>query len=107
MNHRLNELLLERGRLQERIVTQRYVLRQQIVPVSHALGAVDRGIARINAAGQYLRSHPSMAIIAVAALFFMRTRRMMRWAKRGFVVWQSWRVVRERLAMFAARIRHS
>lgn len=105
MNSRTNELLLQRGRLLERITTQRYVLRQELVPLCTALGGVDRGIARINSVGRYLKSHPSLAILGVSALFFMKSNRLLRWAKRGFFVWQSWRALRERLSMFGARVR--
>lgn len=105
MNRRFDELLLQRGRLQERILTQRYVLRQEVLPIYDALGTVDRGIAKINSVGRYIKSHPSLAILALTALFFMKSRRTLRWAKRGFFVWQSWRALRERLSMFGARVR--
>lgn len=105
MNRRFDELLLQRGRLLERITTQRYVLRQEIMPVRRALGAVDRGIARVNSVGRYIKGHPSLAILALGALFFVKSRRLLRWAKRGFFVWQSWRALRQRLSMFSARVR--
>jgi hypothetical protein len=105
MNRRLDELLIERGRLLERVTTQRYFLRQELIPVCQALGAVDRGIAKANSIGRYIKSHPSLAILALAALFFMKSRRPLQWAKRGFFVWQSWRALRDRLAMFGARVR--
>lgn len=105
MNRRLDELLIERGRLLERITTQRYVLRHEVKPVHAALGALDRGIAKVNSVGRYLKSHPGLALAAVAALFLMKSRGMLQWAKRGFVVWQGWRALRDRLAMFSARVR--
>ena len=40
MNHPLDDLLLRRGRLIERIGGQRETLRQDFVPVSQALGKV-------------------------------------------------------------------
>jgi hypothetical protein len=105
MNRKLEELLLQRGRLQERITTQRYFLQREIMPVHDALASVDRVIARINAVGQYLKKHPALVALGVAALLVMRTRRVLQWAKRGFFVWQSWRALRDRLAMFSARVR--
>ena len=105
MNRKLEEVLLQRGRLQERITTQRYFLRREIIPVCDALATVDRGIARINAVGQYIKKHPALVAIGVAALLVVRGRRVFRWAKRGFFAWQSWRALRERLAMFGARVR--
>lgn len=105
MTRRLEELLVQRGRLQERITTQRYFLQREIVPVRNALANIDRGIARITAVGQYLKKHPALVAIGVAALLVVRARRVFRWAKRGFFVWQSWRALRERLAMFSARVR--
>lgn len=105
MNRRLEELLLQRGRLQERITTQRYFLRREIIPVRDALANVDRGIARINAVGQYLKKHPALVAIGVAALLVVKSRRVFQWAKRGFFVWQSWRALRERMAVLGARVR--
>lgn len=105
MNRQRNELLLERGRLLERITTQRYVLRQEVIPVCEALGTVDRGIARVNSVVRYIKDHPSLMIVAGAALFFTKSRRILQWAKRGFFVWQSWRALRDRLSVFSARIR--
>jgi hypothetical protein len=105
MNRRLDELLLQRGRLLERITTQRYVLRHELIPACEALGAVDRGITRLNSVGRYIKSHPSLAIIAMAVLFFMKSGRTLRWVKRGFFFWQSWRALRERLFLFSSRVR--
>ncbi len=105
MNRKLEEVLLQRGRLQERITTQRYFLRREIIPVRDALANVDRGIARIRAVGQYLKRHPALVAVGVATLLVVRARRVFRWAKRGFFVWQSWRTIRQRLTMLGARVR--
>jgi len=104
MNRRLNELHLRRGRLLERIAIQRQALRREILPVSESLYSVDRLLARVNAVGNYVKSHPGLAVIAVSVLFFLRTRRILQWAKRGFLAWQALRAMRERLSMFVSRV---
>ena len=105
MNRQFNELHLQRGRLLERIATQRLVLSHAVLPVSDALRAVDRVVARVNSVGDYVKSHPSLAIIAMVALFFLKSRRILQWAKRGFFAWQSWRALRERFSVFSSRVR--
>src|SRR5664279_3483036 len=105
MNRQLNELHLLRGRLLERIATQRLVLSHAVLPVSDALRTIDRVVARVNSVGDYVKSHPSLAIVAMAALFFLKSRRVLQWAKRGFFAWQAWRAMRERLSIFGARVR--
>ena len=62
MNQRLNELLIRRGRLLERIAT-----------------------------------------VAVAVLVVLKPGRIVRWAKRAFFTWQTWRTLRDKLPIFGLK----
>ncbi len=97
MNHQLIELHLRRGRLLERIAAQRADLAQQAQPVRVALFTTDRALAHVQAGIDYVKRHPSIAAIAVAALFFMKAGRLWRWTKRSFVAWRILRVFSDKL----------
>lgn len=95
---RLNELHLQRGRLLERITTQRYVLIAEVQPVRSALDRTDRVLAHLRAGVDYVKRYPAVAGVAVAVLMAFNVRRVFRMARRGFVVWRTWRLLREKLA---------
>lgn len=101
MMRRLNELHLERGRLLERITTQRYVLINEVQPVRVALDKVDYARAQVRAGVAYVRRYPVVAGLAAAVLAVLNFRRTVRLARRGFVAWRTWRMLRERFAGLA------
>jgi hypothetical protein len=103
MNPGLNELHLRRGRLLERIATQRAALRRDAQPVYAALYKTDRVLARVRAAVDYVKQHPSIAALGVAALFFMKGNRVWRLAKRGFIAWRVWQTFGNKLAALRGR----
>lgn len=94
---RLNDLHLERGRLLERITTQRYVLINEVQPVRAALDKVDFVRAQVQAGVDYIKRYPAVAGLAMALVAILNVRRAFRWGRRGFFVWKTWRSVRERL----------
>ena len=93
----LTEVLVQRGRLLERIELQRAVLSDDLQPVQVALAKVDRGLGYVRAGVAYVKGHPGVAALAVAVLVALKGRRIFRLAKRGFFVWKAWRSLRERL----------
>lgn len=103
MNRQLNELHLQRGRLLERIVTQRAAMGHAAQPVRASLYKADRLLARVRSLVSYVKQHPSIAGLAVAAMFIVKADRAWRWTKRGFFAWRAWRLVRGRLAELGAR----
>ncbi|WP_153110663.1 YqjK-like family protein [Propionivibrio limicola] len=96
MNRRLDEILVKRGRLLERIAAQRAELGRQSQPVVMALSRVDRAVGRIRSGVSFVKSHPAWVAIAMTALIAFRPSRLWRWTRRGFSVWQIWRTVRSR-----------
>lgn len=105
MDQRLIDIGIRRGRLIERIARQRALLGEQLQPVSSVLGAADRGIAGVRTGIDYLRRRPELVVAALALLIILKPRRVWRWAKRGFVLWRTWRAVRVQLAAFGLRAR--
>ena len=95
--HTRNEILLQRGRLLERVTTQRYILMAQVQPVRKALDRTDLVLAQIRAAVAYVKRYPVVAGVATAAIFVLNFRRVFRIARRGFVFWRTWRMIRERI----------
>ena len=94
----LNDLRLQRGRLLERITTQRYVLIAEVRPVQVALGRVDTARAGLRRAGDYVRQNPGTVGLLTAVLFAFNIRRALRLARRGFIIWRTWRMLRRQLS---------
>lgn len=105
MNQQLIDIGVRRGRLIERIASQRIQLGQQLQPVADALNVVDRRIASVRSGIGYLRQHPGIVVAAVALLAIVKPRRAWRWAKRGLIAWQTWRSLSARLTAFGLRTR--
>ena len=103
MNRKLDDILLRRGRLQERIAAQRDALRRNAQPIGTAFEKADRVLGTVYSAVDYLKRHPALATVAVAGLFLVNRERFWRWAKRGFLAWRSFRTVRSRLSAFGFR----
>ena len=104
MNLRLTELHLRRGRLLERIATQRAMLSYDAIPVSDALDKVDRAIARVQSVTNYVKRHPGIAGLALAVLFALRTKRVWRWSRRAFIAWRTLRAFSDKLSGFGVRV---
>ena len=105
MNHRLSELQLRRGQLQERIAVQRAALVRELGPMQQPLHRADCWLARINGVGNCLKRHPGVVALGTTALLLLKTERVWQWAKRGFLAWQSWRALRDSFWSFGARAR--
>jgi hypothetical protein len=91
------ELALKRGRLQERIASQRAALAAQVVPIAEALNAIDRTLAAGRSGVATIKRHPGLVAAAVAAVVALRPRRVWRWGRRALVGWSMWRKLRGRI----------
>jgi hypothetical protein len=60
-------------------------------------------LARVRAAVDYVRGHPSIGVLALTALFVMRGNRIWGLAKRGFVAWRIWQTFSKKLAALRGR----
>lgn len=98
MNQTLIDLAVQRGRLIERITSQRQQLGQDLLPIAQALQTTDHAIAVLRDGVDYLQKRPALVAAAVGLITILRPQRVWRWSKRGFVVWRAWRVARQELA---------
>lgn len=105
MNQRLIDISLRRGRLLERISTQRRQLAAEIQPVCDALHNVDRAAALVRCGSDYLKRHPGQVAAVVGLLAIMKPRRLWRWARRGLIAWRTWRGINAQLAHLGLRSR--
>lgn len=106
MTNREIELALKRGRLQERIASQRSTLAAQSVPIFGALETTDRALAMGRSGIEYVKHHPGQVGAAIAVLAILRPKRVWRWGRRAFVAWSVWNKLRGRLegsGLFARR----
>lgn len=103
MSQELIDIAIRRGRLIERIAYQRAALGSEVQPICGALQTADRTIARVRTVTAYLKQHPGIVLVAVALLAALKPRRAWRWARRGFVVWRTWRTLQERFASMKLR----
>lgn len=94
----LSELQIQRGRLLERVVYQRAAMREKIVPIQRALDTADRAVAGVRVGALYLKHRPWMIGLMAAAVFALKGRRVFRLLKRGFVLWRTWRSLRDSLS---------
>lgn len=94
MQKRLAELHLQRGRLLERISTQRKGLAQQVEPLENTFALPQRLAAVARQGRDYVRAHPLVLTAAVAALLVLRPGQVLRWSQRGLLAWKAWRTLR-------------
>ncbi|MCM8596061.1 YqjK-like family protein [Accumulibacter sp.] len=98
MKQQLIELAVQRGRLIERIGSQRERLGEQFQPLGNGLATADRVIGALRQGRDYLSGHPEVVVGTVAVLIVLRPGRVWRWARRGLTIWRNWRLVRHELA---------
>jgi hypothetical protein len=94
MNRQLDDLLLRRGRLIERIAGQRQALRRESAPVALALGRIDLAVACVRVGVEYFCQHALAASLIAGSLLFFQRKATLRWAGRIFALWKSWHAVR-------------
>lgn len=92
------DLAVERGRLLERISSQRQLLTQQLQPLGEAMGTADRVVAGARRCGDYLKRHPELVATGVAVLVILRPSRVWRWSSRALLAWRTWRMLRRELS---------
>lgn len=105
MNRRLNELHLRRGRLLERIASQRSDLSRAARPIRETLEKADQVVTRVRHISDYLKQHPAIAGLGIGVLFALRSERLWSWTKRAFIAWRTWKIIRDRFMMFGLRTR--
>ena len=95
---RLVQVRARRERLIAKSAAQRDELALLIAPLRRPARTIDHAVA----GAQYLRAHPGVVVIAVAALVVLSPKRAFRWARRAFGLWRGYRLVARMLAQVAA-----
>lgn len=90
MNPRVLELALKKQRLQLQAAAQRVRILQTIESVSPAFGAADKARAAIG----WAKTHPEVLVGTGIVLLVARPRFLLRWAQRGFFIWEGVRRLR-------------
>ncbi len=84
---RLAQIHARRERLLAKAAAQRDEVALLLAPWHAPLAVADRGVA----IAAYVREHPSLVVVAVAALVVLSPKRAFRWARRAFAVWRGYR----------------
>lgn len=100
MQQRLIELQLQRGRLIERIATQRNALSRQLTPLDRVFNVGDRISFVVRQGWAFLLQHPLVLAAAAGGIVLFKPRSLLRWTQRGVRVWRTWRTVRALLPSF-------
>jgi hypothetical protein len=87
MTPRLVELIRHRERLLMRADMQRAALADFGLRWRAPFSLLDRGMAAVRS----IKSHPVLALAAIAGLALLRPRSMAKWAGRSWVLWRFWR----------------
>ena len=87
MTSRHVELALKKQRLQFESAALRRQLRADIAGIAPVFRAGDAMMSGL----LWLRGHGEWVVGIAAVLAVTRPRRLLRWARRGFMAWQAWR----------------
>lgn len=81
------DIMRERRRLLMRCDAQRLELAVTLDELQVPLRFIDRAVDGIN----YLRGHPLIVGVALAIMVVIRPRGGLRWLRRGFFLWRTYR----------------
>jgi hypothetical protein len=77
------ELALQKQRLQLQSAALRNTFAEHALALQPVFGLADRGRAAV----LWLRRHPALPVAGLVALLVARPRAVLRWARRGWLVW--------------------
>lgn len=90
MDQRLIELYVQRGRLRERIASQRGQVADALAPLDTALQTVDRGRLLWQRARAWVVQHPTLVTATVVVVVVWRPRAVWRLARGAVSLWRNW-----------------
>jgi hypothetical protein len=93
------ELVLKKQRLQLRSAMLRDDIAAYAAGWAPAFALAERGRSALH----WVRRHPVLPVMLLAAVLAARPRAMLRWAQRGFVAWQALRKLRSMLRLGPGR----
>ena len=89
----------KRARLLVRAALEREQLSAQLDAWRAPLALLDRGVA----AARQVRRHPGWLVAVAVVIALVRPRRALAWARRGFILWRTWRWVSDAARGLAQR----
>lgn len=89
IEHRLMEIAFRKERMIARAEAQRAAIGRSFSQLRGPIAIADRGLSAVH----FLRTHPALVAVAVAALVALRGRGLLSLAGRAFSVWRLWRSV--------------
>jgi YqjK-like protein len=84
MNAKLIEMAERRTTLVTRVATQRAELSQALATWRGSLAVVDQGLVAV----RYIRNHAALLVGVVVFVAPLRPLRLVRWLRRGWLVWR-------------------
>lgn len=87
---RLVELALRKERLIAHAAAQRTAIGRNVARLRGPIAVADRVVS----IGRFLRAHPVLIVVAVAALVALRGRDLLSLAGRAYSIWRLWRWAR-------------
>ncbi|HSD42684.1 MAG TPA: YqjK-like family protein [Burkholderiales bacterium] len=84
---RLAQIQARRERLIAKAAAQREEVALLLAPWQAPLAIADKGVAVV----AYVRGHPEIVLVAVAAFVVLSPKRAFRWARRAFAAWRGYR----------------
>ena len=89
----------KRARLLVRAALEREQLSAQLDAWRAPLALLDRGVAT----ARQVRRHPEWLVAVAVVIALVRPRRALAWARRGFILWRTWRWVSDAARGLAQR----
>lgn len=90
-NQRQLELALKKQRLRYRCAEQRQALARELAPLATVFSVAEA----IRGGVRWVGEHPAVATGLLVAVVVAKPRAALRWARRGWLVWQFWRKLRQ------------
>lgn len=94
MNPRLLELREQRGALRAQCAAQRNAIAAHSAPLLPLFTAADQ----VRSGVGWVKQNPAAVGIALGILVILKPRRVWNLGRKGFVFWQLWRNLRQRLS---------
>ena len=94
MTPRLLAIEIKRARLVDRAAREREDIAHALQPFSRPLGFVDRCLGAV----RFVIARPPLLAGALLALALLRPRRTLRWARRAWGLWRSYRWLTQKAA---------
>jgi len=88
---------IERALKKQRLVLKSSDLRQRLADDSQPLQPLFAAADKVTDGIHWIQARPGIALAATAVLVVLRPRPLLRWGRRAFFAWKTWRTLQNRL----------